>query len=38
MLKLSVTAALANLNPSGTLQPTKHVPNVGHVVIVRKDT
>ena len=38
MLKLSVTAALAYLNPASMVQPTKHVPNLGHVVIVRKDT
>jgi hypothetical protein len=38
MLKLSVTPALANLNPARKVQPTKHVPNLGHVVIVRKDT
>jgi len=38
MLKLSVTPALANLNPARTVQPTKHVPYLGHVVIVRKDT
>jgi hypothetical protein len=38
MLKLSVTPALANLSPAGTVEPTKHVPNLGHVVIVGGDT
>jgi len=37
MLKLSVTPALPNLDPTSAVQPTKHVPNRGHVVIVRKD-
>ena len=37
MLKLSVAPALPNLNPAITVQPTKHVPDLGHVVIVRKD-
>jgi len=38
MLKLSVTPALANLNPAISVQPTQHVPNLGHVVIVGGDT
>jgi len=38
MLQLAVTAALANLNPSGAAQPAQHIANLGHVAIIRKDT
>ena len=37
MLKLSVTATPPNLNPASTSEATKHVANLGHVVIVGRD-
>jgi len=29
---------VGDLNPASTVQPTQHVPNLGHPVIVPKDT